>query len=222
MKSAPESQAFGAQDLAGALHEKLVFGRRIRVLARHLAALIPPGARVIDIGCGDGSLSDLIAQTVPQVCITGIDVLVRPSCHIPVRPFDGISVPYRDDSFDVAMFVDVLHHTLDPVVLLREAARVARTIVIKDHTRTGFLAGPTLRFMDWVGNASHGVSLPYNYWTDAQWDAALSDLRLRTLQRTTKLALYPPPASWIFDRRLHFVAKWERATKPATVGSAPA
>ena len=46
------------------------------------------------------------------------------------------------------MFVDVLHLTDDPVLLLREAARVARnTIVIKDHTLDGFAAAATVRFM---------------------------------------------------------------------------
>jgi SAM-dependent methyltransferase len=215
VKDAFESR--GLVGLAGAVHGKLVFGRRIRILAQHLAELIPPGSRVLDIGCGDGSLGLLISQKVPRLTVTGIDVLVRPNCHIPVQPFDGFNVPYADDSFDIAIFVDVLHHTRDPIVLMREAARVAPTIVIKDHTRTGFLAGPTLRFMDWVGNAPHGVVLPYNYWTKEQWNAALSELRLRTIQRETKLRLYPPPASWFFDRNLHFVAKWQRIAKPPAV-----
>jgi len=67
------------------------------------------------------------------VVITGIDVLVRDHAHGPVVKFDGTSIPFPDRSFDTLVFVDVLHHTNDPVLLLREAARVARnTIVIKD------------------------------------------------------------------------------------------
>ena len=42
----------------------------------------------------------------------------------------------------------------------------ARGIVLKDHTRNGLFSGSTLRFMDWVGNARHGVRLPYNYWPE--------------------------------------------------------
>ena len=156
----------------GALHEKLVFGRRVKVLGRHLAALIPPRAKVLDVGCGDGTLDQLILQQLPGVSIEGIDVLVRPATKIPVRPFDGAHIPYPDASFDVVMFVDVLHHTDDPLLLLQEARRVGKIILIKDHTRKGFLAGPTLRFMDWVGNAPHGVVLPYNYWSERQWDDA--------------------------------------------------
>ena len=66
-----------------------------------------------------------------------------------------------------------------PTVLLREAARVARQgVVIKDHTRDGILAGPILRFMDFVGNAHHGVALPYNYWPRRCWIGAFEELGL--------------------------------------------
>jgi hypothetical protein len=42
----------------------------------------------------------------------------------------------------VVLFVDVLHHSKDPMILLREAVRMVRkAIVIKDHTLAGLLAG---------------------------------------------------------------------------------
>jgi SAM-dependent methyltransferase len=192
----------------GALHEKLVFGRRVRVLAQHLAALISPGAKVLDVGCGDGTLDQLILRQLPRVSIEGIDVLVRPTAKIPVRPFDGVRVPYPDASFDVVMFVDVLHHTGDPLLLLQEAQRVGKIILIKDHFRKGFLAGPTLRFMDWVGNAHHGVVLPYNYWSEKQWDDAFRVVGLNQVEKMVSLGLYPAPASWIFERRLHFIGRF--------------
>jgi SAM-dependent methyltransferase len=190
----------------GTLHEKLVFGRRVKILAGHLAALIPSGARVLDVGCGDGTVDQLILQQLPGVSIEGIDVLVRPDAKIPVISFDGVRIPHLDGSFDVVMFVDVLHHTDDPLLLLQEAQRVGRMILIKDHFREGFLAGPTLRFMDWVGNAHHGVVLPYNYWSERQWDDALGIVGLKQKKRIVSLGLYPPPASWIFERRLHFIS----------------
>jgi SAM-dependent methyltransferase len=196
----------------GALHDKLVFGRRVRVLARHLAALIPPAAKVLDVGCGDGTLDHLILQQLPSVSIEGIDVLVRPSAKIRVASFDGARIPYADSSFDVVMFVDVLHHTDDPLLLLQEAQRVGKVILVKDHFRKGVLAGPTLRFMDWVGNAPHGVVLPYNYWSEEQWDNALGVLGLNRIDKIVSLGLYPAPASWIFERHLHFISRLVPAT----------
>jgi SAM-dependent methyltransferase len=125
-----------------------------------------------------------------------------------VRRFDGLAIPHADRSFDAVMLVDVLHHAVDPGALLGEAARVAReSVIIKDHSLSGVLAGPTLRFMDWVGNAHHGVVLPYNYWPPARWSEAFETLGLRVEFRTANLGLYPLPAGWIFDRDLHFIAK---------------
>ncbi|MGH9685953.1 MAG: class I SAM-dependent methyltransferase [Candidatus Acidiferrales bacterium] len=219
--SPPSKQVPGVLGVVRVLHGKTVFGRRVRVLARHLAGLIPAGSHVLDVGCGDGAIDHLISQNVPGVYVEGIDVLVRPTSHIAVRPFDGLTIPCPQDSFDVVMFVDVLHHTRDPLALLREAARVAKTILIKDHTQEGILAGPTLRFMDWVGNAPHRVVLPYNYWTRAQWNEALRAVGLMATRTEIQLGLYPAPASWLFDRKLHFVAKWERI-RDAGIHASPA
>jgi SAM-dependent methyltransferase len=190
-----------------------VFARRIEVLAAHFADLLPRDAAVLDVGAGDGLLAKRLMERRPDVRIQGVDVLVRPETFIPVREFDGTTLPLADRSVDAVMLVDVVHHAADQAALMREVARVARgVVVIKDHFVRGVLAQPTLRFMDWVGNARYGVSLPYAYWTPAQWDAAFRDARLRVLQQREQLGLYPWPASLVFERGLHFIAVLEHAS----------
>jgi SAM-dependent methyltransferase len=198
----------------GRAHAGMVFGRRVRALASHVAGLLDPRSRVLDVGCGDGSIAGAVMDLRPDVEVVGIDVLVRPSTHIPVTAFDGGTIPFDDGSFDAVTFVDVLHHTADPMVLLREAARVAPVLVIKDHLADGFLARPTLRSMDWVGNARFGVALPYNYWDSSRWRQAFGDLGLTLDEWWTALGLYPRPLRWAFDRRLHVLCR--------ASGSAPA
>lgn len=196
------------QRLHRKVHGKAVFDRRIEVLTRTLADFIPANARVLDIGCGSGTLARRIMALRPDIRIEGIDVLVRPGTEIPVTEFDGDNIPWADDHFDIALFVDVLHHTEAPARLLAEAKRVSKGgIVIKDHFREGVLADATLRFMDWVGNAQHGVVLPYNYLSDPEWRGIWSRLGLKVERLTDKVGLYPAPFSWLFDRRLHFVAR---------------
>lgn len=194
------------------IHGGYVFDRRVRVLAGHLAEALPRDACVLDVGCGDGAMAMALLQKRPDLTIEGIDVLLRDETHVPVTKFDGVSIPREDQSVDVVLFVDVLHHTADPTVLLREAKRVAsKAVVIKDHARDGFLAGATLRFMDWVGNARHGVALPYNYWPERRWREAFAELGLEVDSWTAKLGLYPGPAGWLMDRSLHFVARLKRS-----------
>ena len=190
----------------GQWHRTFVFERRARVLAEMLAARIPAGASVLDVGCGDGTIGRHIADARPDLRIEGVEVMARPTCRIPCREFDGTTLPFPDAAYDVCLFVDVLHHTTDPVPLLREARRVARAfVVIKDHLRESALDDLTLKFMDWVGNKPHGVRLPYNYQSRAQWTAHFGVSGLTEASWSTAVPLYPPPMSLVFGRRLHFI-----------------
>jgi SAM-dependent methyltransferase len=190
------------------IHEKLVFNRRVNVIANQFIKLIPQNAYVLDVGCGSGLIDKLIMNHRPDIKIVGIDVLVRPETHIKVTSFDGKLIPFKAKTFDAVIFIDVLHHIDQPFDALKEAKRVSKgLILIKDHTMDGFLAKATLTFMDWVGNAHHGVRLPYNYWSNIEWKSNFKKLNLVTDVWISKLSLYPKPASWLFDRTLHFVAK---------------
>jgi SAM-dependent methyltransferase len=154
----------------------------------------------------------MIGVRRPDLQISGVDVQVRAGARVPVTPFDGQRLPFADRSWDTVMFCDVLHHTDDPIVLLREAARVARHgVVIKDHTVEGFLARPTLRLMDVAGNAPHGVRLTYNYLTAREWANALRECGLREGVVRRDLGLYPAWADWVFGRSLHFIAAYQLA-----------
>jgi SAM-dependent methyltransferase len=188
-------------------HHALVFQRRTRVLGELLAALIPQGASVLDVGCGDGTIAGLIAQLRPDVSIQGVEFMVRPGCKIPCHSFDGATLPYPDASFDVCLFVDVLHHTQDPAILLREAVRVTRKFVLlKDHLDENILDDFTLRFMDWIGNRPHGVVLAYNYQSREQWAGYFLMCGLKEESWNRDVPLYPWPLRLVAGRGLHFVS----------------
>lgn len=198
------------------LHHSHVHSRRVVVLARHLCELLPRNATVLDVGAGDGLLGARVLAERSDLRWTAVDTLARPNAQIPVQLFDGVRLPFADKTFDTVLFVDVLHHIDDPMVMLREAVRVARGgLLIKDHLREGLLAGPALRFMDWVGNAGWGVHLPYNYWNSAQWESASRELRLHSGQKRRELGLYPWWANWCFGRSLHFIAQFDVGSEAA-------
>ena len=193
--------------LIEAVYGRFVHKRRTLVLSDWCSGLIPLNSKVLDVGCGDGRLARLIAEKRPDISIRGIDVLQRNDAVMPIDTFDGKSIPYGEGSFDVVMFVDVLHHASRPMTLLEEAVRVARqAIVIKEHLAEGSLAHLILRVMDWVGNARHGVALPYDYWSSAKWHRVFDQLGLRIDSWESNLKLYPLPADLILGRSLHFIA----------------
>jgi SAM-dependent methyltransferase len=190
------------------VHETLVLGRRVHALCGHVSGLISRGSHVLDVGSGDGRVAAELMRRRPDVRVEGIDVLVRRDAVVPTSAFDGKRIPYADGTIDTVLILDVLHHTDDPAVLLAEARRVAReAILIKDHACDGVLAGPTLRLMDWVGNARFGVRLPHTYWPRRRWLTAFADLDLEVEVWRARLGLYPVPARWVFERSLHFLAR---------------
>jgi SAM-dependent methyltransferase len=195
------------------VHGGYVQDRRVRVLVSHIAPLLPSDARVLDVGAGDGHVAAALMAVRPDVDVIGIDPLVRPQPQIPVHEFDGAHIPFAAQTFDAVLFIDVLHHADDSAALLREASRVTRgVVIIKDHNRDGVLAAQTLRFMDAVGNRRYGVALPYSYRSRLEWRALWQQLGLNPEVEIRKLGLYPWPASMLFDRALHFIARLRPST----------
>jgi SAM-dependent methyltransferase len=190
------------------VHGAYVHGRRLRVLVNVIAPLLPQVARVLDIGAGDGQLARGLMRRRPDVTIEGIDTLVRPETAIRVHEYDGHVIPFGDGEFDAAILVDVIHHADDQPAVLREARRVVRDcVIVKDHLREGLLAQTTLRFMDAVGNRRYGVALPYQYLSRAEWRELFATVALTPDVERRHLGLYPWPASLLFERGLHFVAR---------------
>lgn len=192
----------------GSLHTATVHKRRVRKLVDRLAPLLPSGT-TLDVGCGDGEIAAAIMRERRNVRIEGVDVLVRPDTSIPVRAFDGTTLPYESRSVDAVLFTDVLHHIEDAVPVLREAGRVTRgPIIIKDVVTNGFLAFQTLAFMDWVGNAPHGVACPNTFWSERRWRETIARLGW-TIEHWDggPFGLYPFPANLLFERQMHLVAR---------------
>ncbi len=196
------------KSVIGRIHERLVFNRRVSVLVQRIGALVPAGGRMLDVGTGDGQIARMIGAEQQGTSVRGIDIMLRGKTHIPVELFDGQVIPVGDKGVDVVTFVDVLHHTDDPGVLIAEAGRACKDcVIIKDHLSENRFDHFILRLMDWVGNAPHGVVLPYNYASRAEWDGwfAKAGLKIDTFQ--TDIPLYPFPLNLIFGRKLHFVAR---------------
>ena len=203
------------KSLLDAVGRVTVRNRRVRRLAGHLAQAIPTRGTVLDIGAGEGLVAEALMQLRRDLRIEGVDVSVPPHARIALTPYDGTELPFADQSFDYVTIIDQLHRASEPAVVLAEAARVARYgVVVKDRLADGALAIQTLRFMDWVESWGRAAVPPQHYLTRDEWQNAYYRARLAPVSNVERLALYPPPFSWLFDRNLHFVALL-RARAPA-------
>ncbi|MGJ3702396.1 methionine biosynthesis protein MetW [Variovorax sp. AFSI2.2] len=103
---------------------------------RLLANLVPEGSRVLDLGCGDGAMLDLLQRergcsgygveiadgNVLQCIRRGVDV-------IQLNLDEGLAV-FDDATFDVVLQIDTLQHLRNAEVMLRETARVGRIGIV--------------------------------------------------------------------------------------------
>lgn len=198
-----------AKNVIKPVHASVVLSTRVEKLGQFFAHLIPNHPQTgLDVGCGSGELAMKIQHMRPDVKLSGVDVLARKNTTMKVIEFDGLHLPFEDKSFDFVLISDVLHHTRQPEALLMECKRVAASfILIKDHICDSEWDRQILSLMDWVGNKSYGVALPYNYLSSTEWTKIYDRLGLSVEERLNRLNLYPQPLSLLFDRSLHFVVK---------------
>jgi methionine biosynthesis protein MetW len=101
-----------------------------------IARLVPPGSRVLDLGCGDGAMLD---HLIRERGCTGYGVEID-DANIQAGVARGVNViqlnldeglaMFGDASFDVVLQIDTLQHLRNAEVMLRETARVGRTGIV--------------------------------------------------------------------------------------------
>jgi SAM-dependent methyltransferase len=108
-------------------------GAHVRTLLRR--ADVSP-ATIAEIGCGDGSL--LVELATIAGAVDGFELSANAAQYARdrnvarrVEAFDGEHVPARDDEYHLAVLSHVVEHVPDPLPLLKEAARVARHVLVE-------------------------------------------------------------------------------------------
>jgi ubiquinone/menaquinone biosynthesis C-methylase UbiE len=96
----------------------------------------PTGARVLDVGCGTGTLTRRLSRWPGVASVTGVDPgtpliekarqLARGIENVVFREAEGAALPFEEAAFDVATFDSVLSHMSEPERALTEARRVLR------------------------------------------------------------------------------------------------
>jgi len=107
--------------------------------AAHLLPLLEPGMRLLDVGCGPGTITTDLAERVgPDGRVTALErteealglaraeAARRGTGNVDFAVGDVTALELPNDSFDVVHAHQVLQHVDDPVAALREMRRVCR------------------------------------------------------------------------------------------------
>jgi methionine biosynthesis protein MetW len=103
---------------------------------RALAELVPVGSRVLDLGCGDGALLELL-QNERSCSGYGVELddanvlaCARRGVQVLQLNLDQGLTLFGDQSFDVVLQIDTLQHLRNAETMLRETARVGRIGIV--------------------------------------------------------------------------------------------
>jgi SAM-dependent methyltransferase len=107
---------------------------RSKIISRALEGLLY--GKVLDIGCGDGIITNEISKHF-KCSIISTDIVDQRELDIPFKLMKRRGeLPFNDGEFDIAIFIHCLHHINDYNPLINEARRVAKNILIYDYEPT--------------------------------------------------------------------------------------
>lgn len=110
--------------------------KRIRVDLQLVADLVTPGTRVLDVGCGDGTLLSYLAS-FKQVDARGLEISMA---RVRAAVSQGLPViqgnletdlrDYPDGAFDYAILSQTLQATLNPRGVLEDLLRIGKRAIV--------------------------------------------------------------------------------------------
>lgn len=138
-------------DRWGARYDRSIWVRWLRTWVKAYASEVPEGSCILDVGCGTGNALAILVERKP-VLLAGLDIsegvlkVARRKMlghAADLRVGDAENLPWKDNTFDVALMTATIHHFPNTDRAVREVCRVlkpgGRLIVADPHFVFPFL-----------------------------------------------------------------------------------
>ncbi len=137
---------------------------------------LPKDQTLLEIGSGPGSV--LAEFRAAGYSIDGLDVTNSSyEATLEALLYDGETMPFDDGEYGTALLLTVLHHTPDPDAILKEAARVARRVIVIEDVFESAWQRKYTKVADSITNLEF-FGHPHTNRSDAGWRETFDRLGL--------------------------------------------
>lgn len=162
-------------------------------LFKYLHRFIGNSDRILNLGCGDGILSEKIRSVCKNTDVYDIDIidLRHNKMHCNFSLYDGYDLSrYENNHFDIVLVAYVLHHVPRREQLLGEIMRIGKKILIIED----ILHEPHPTFLDKFFTVTHRLcsriafkdpTAYVEFWTKTHWFKEFSKYKDRHISYTS-------------------------------------
>lgn len=143
---------------------------------------IEKGSKILDLGCGSGIVAKTF-QDFFQAEIVGVDIQDKRIFNFPFKIIDGKNLPFSENSFNVVLISYVLHHSYNPISLLKEAKRVTKNkIIIYEDLPEGFLSNLVCKIHGFTFNQFlQNKKQKFDFKKKEEWQKIFENLNLKII-----------------------------------------
>jgi ubiquinone/menaquinone biosynthesis C-methylase UbiE len=137
------------------------------------------GDKILDIGGGPGTVAYLLKTKGYDINIIDVQDV---SIFKEIQPviYDGVTMPFDDKDFDIALILTVLHHTNFPEEILKEAKRVAKKIIVIEDIYRNSIQKYITYLIDSFANFQF-FNHPHNNKSHHEWIRLFNDLNMQLI-----------------------------------------
>lgn len=161
-------------NLRKVIGEKL-FGNAVSKDISQMESFLKQKDKIIDLGAGTGIYTQLLKGKGFNVQPVDIKDYSYYS-DIGMCLYDGEHLPFKDNEFDVCLLRSVLHHTPDPELVLKEAVRVSKKLIIYENVVTNIFQRYYTYLIDCIMNKE--LIEPHTNKTDKEWRRLFKKLEI--------------------------------------------